>query len=121
MVGANEVVYPEKEIAEKLAMRYNANNIFDYIKLTSEYSIYEIPVVPSWIGRSINSLNIRQKYEVNVIGIKQENILKPLPTPEYIFQPSDHLVVIEQNLRMFSHLRKKNRGSLLPAGFPAGF
>ena len=74
-------MYPEKEIAEKLAMRYNANNIFDYIKLTSEYSIYEIPVVPSWIGRSINSLNIRQKYEVNVIGIKQEKHSKAIAYP----------------------------------------
>ena len=107
LVGANEVVYPEKEIAEKLAMRYNANNIFDYIKLTSEYSIYEIPVVPSWIGRSINSLNIRQKYEVNVIGIKQENILKPLPTPEYIVQPSDHLVVIGKSKDVFALTQKK--------------
>lgn len=50
-IGADEVVYPSKEIAENLAVRYNADNIFDYIELTSEYSIFEIPVVSSWIGK----------------------------------------------------------------------
>lgn len=50
-IGADEVVYPDKEIAENLAVRYNADNIFDYIELTSEYSIFEIPVVSSWVGK----------------------------------------------------------------------
>ncbi|MEG0036207.1 MAG: TrkA family potassium uptake protein, partial [Oscillospiraceae bacterium] len=48
-IGADEVVYPEREISEKLAVRYNADNIFDYIQLTSEYSIYEIPCCSKWI------------------------------------------------------------------------
>ena len=46
-IGADEVVYPERDLAEKLAVRYNANNIFDYIQLTEDYSIYEIPVPAS--------------------------------------------------------------------------
>ena len=52
-IGADEVVYPEKEIAEKLAIRYNSNNIFDYIQLTSDYSIYEIPIMSTWVGKTI--------------------------------------------------------------------
>lgn len=107
LVGADEVVYPEREVAEKLAMRYNAGNIFDYIKLTSEYSIYEIPVVPSWVGRSISSIDIRRKYSINIIGIKHDNQLKPLPTPDYIFTDEDHLVVIGKSKDVFTLSQKK--------------
>lgn len=106
LVGANEVVYPEREIAEKLAMRFNSDNIFDYIKLTSEYSIYEIPVVQSWIGKSIISLNIRQKYKINIIGIKHESTLKPLPDANYIFNNDDHLVVIGKSKDVFALTQK---------------
>lgn len=107
LVGADEVVYPEREVAEKLAMRYNAGNIFDFIKLTSEYSIYEIQVVPSWIGKSIFSLDIRRKYSVNIIGIKHGNQLKPLPSPDYVFSPEDHLVVIGKSKDVFALTQKK--------------
>ena len=101
MIGANEVVYPEREIAERLAMRYNAENIFDYIKLTSEYSLYEIPVVKSWIGKSILSLDIRQKYNVNIIGIKHNNSLRPMPSANYIFNQDDHVVVMGKSKDVF--------------------
>ena len=101
MIGANEVVYPEREIAERLAMRYNAENIFDYIKLTSEYSLYEIPVVKSWVGKGILSLDIRQKYNVNIIGIKHNNSLRPMPSANYIFNQDDHVVVMGKSKDVF--------------------
>ena len=101
MIGANEVVYPEREIAERLAMRYNAENIFDYIKLTSEYSLYEIPVVKSWVGKSILSLDIRQKYNVNIIGIKHNNSLRPMLSANYIFNQDDHVVVMGKSKDVF--------------------
>ena len=92
--GADEVINPEKEMAEKLAIRYNANKIFDFIKLTSEYSIYEIPVEPNWQGKSIIELDIRKKYNINIIAIKQEEKLDPLPTADYVFTGTEHIVVI---------------------------
>ena len=51
--GADEVVYPDRDIAEKTAMRYSAGHVFDYIELNSEYSIYEIPVAAIWVGKTI--------------------------------------------------------------------
>jgi trk system potassium uptake protein TrkA len=94
-IGADEVIYPEKETAEKLAVRYNAKNIFDFIELTPEYSIYEIPILPAWAGRSISELNIRRKYHINIIAVKNSgNRLKPLPGPDYVFDADDHVVVI---------------------------
>ena len=52
-IGADEIVYPEVDIAEKLAVRYNAKNIFDFVPLTDEYSIYELPILPAWVGHTL--------------------------------------------------------------------
>ncbi len=93
-IGANEVVYPEREMAEKLAIRYNAKNIFDFIQLTSEYSIYEIPILEDWVGKTIMEINVRRKYKVNIIATKRENDLNPVPGGDYMFQKDDHIVVI---------------------------
>ena len=100
-IGADEVVYPEREIAEKLAVRYNARNIFDYIQLTSEYSIYEIPVLQSWIGKTIMEVDVRRKYRVNIIAVKKKNSLNPLPGADYIFKPDEHIVVIGKATDVF--------------------
>ena len=68
-IGADEIVYPEREIAEKLAMRYNSQNIFDYIQLTSEYSIYEIPILKEWIGKTLMAIDVRKRHNINIIAI----------------------------------------------------
>ncbi len=93
-IGADEVVYPEREIAEKLAVRYNSSNIFDFIKLTPEYAIYEIPAPAVWTGKTISNLGVRQHYKVNIIAIKQGNTLNTMPGPDYIFKSDDHVIVI---------------------------
>ncbi len=93
-IGADEVVYPEREMAEKVAVRYNAKNIFDYIPLTSEYSIYEIPILPAWVGHTIMELNVRRKYRINIVAVKSDNALAPIPGPDYTFVEGDHIVVI---------------------------
>ena len=59
--GADEVIYPDRDIAEKMAMRYSANHVFDYIELTQEYSIYEIPPLPEWIPKTIREADIRNR------------------------------------------------------------
>lgn len=93
-IGADEVVYPEREIAEKLAVRYNSRNIFDFIKLTPEYAIYEIPAPTVWMGQTISHLGVRQHYKVNIIAVKQGNTLNTMPGPDYIFKADDHVIVI---------------------------
>lgn len=104
--GADEVINPEKEMAEKLAIRYNANKIFDFIKLTPEYSIYEIPVDVAWHGKTLAQLDIRKKYGINIIAIKQDNSLEPLPAPDYEFNGQEHIVVIGKSSDV-SHLTAK--------------
>ena len=93
-IGADEVIYPEREMAETLAVRYSANNLFDYIELTEEYGIFEIGLPTSWIGRSIKELDVRRKYRINIIGIKYEDELKLLPGADYCFKEEDHIMLI---------------------------
>ena len=100
-IGADEVVYPEREVAEKLAVRFNAKNIFDFIKLTSEYYICEIPVASSWIGYTLKDLNIRKKYGINVIAVKNENEINPAPSPDYVFRNGEHVIVIGKTSDVF--------------------
>ncbi len=108
-IGADEVVYPEREIAEKLAVRYNANNIFDCVQLTADYSIYEIPVPKTWVGQSIAEADVRRKYRVNIIAIKSENVLQPTPGADYVFRAEDHAVLIGKSADVFKLTGKRKR------------
>lgn len=100
-IGADEIIYPEKEIAEKVAIRYNSDNIFDYIPLTSEFSIYELPVLKEWVGKTIVEINVRQKYNVSIVAIKSGTSLNPVPGASYVFSRDDHIVVIGQASDVF--------------------
>ena len=93
-IGADEVIYPEREMAETLAVRYHVKNIFDYIELTDEYGIFEIGVPTYWIGKTIGALDVRRRYKVNIIGVKCEGELKILPAVEYCFKEADHIMVL---------------------------
>lgn len=93
-IGADEVIYPEREMAEKLAVRYNVNNVFDFIKLTPDYAIYEIPTPATWKNKTIASIAVRQRYNVNIIAVKNDNTIDIMPGPDYIFSEADHVVVI---------------------------
>ena len=95
-IGADEVIYPEREMAEKAAVKYNANHIFDYIQLNDEYSIYEISALPEWEGKSIAEVNVRRNHGVNIIAVKKlkDESLNPLPGAHYIFDVNDHLIII---------------------------
>lgn len=93
-VGASEVVYPEKDIAETLAVKYSASNIFDYFPLTDEYSIVEIPILPEWEGASILNADVRRKHNINILAIKNGEEILPSPLPSYIFKQDDHIIVL---------------------------
>ncbi len=100
-IGADEVIYAEKEMAEKLAMRYNTDNIFDYIQLTGDYSIYEIPVLKEWVGKTIVEVNVRKNFNVSIIAIKTGTALNPAPGANYVFGRDDHVVVIGKSTDVF--------------------
>ena len=80
--GADDVIYTEKETAERLAVKYGSDNIFNYIELNDEYSIYEIAVPSSWLNKSILKVNVRSKYGISILATKQGNNIFPLPKPD---------------------------------------
>lgn len=92
--GADEVVYPDRDIALKAAVRYSANHVFDYVGLTDEYSIYEIPLMSEWLGKSIREVRFRQTYNVNILGIKKDGEADFLPAAEHVFAAEEHLLVL---------------------------
>ena len=92
--GADEVIYPDRDIAEKLAVRYSANHVFDYIELTEEYSIYEIPPLPEWSGKTIKELDIRNRYGIHILGTKANGKAKLMPGASYVICQEEHLMVI---------------------------
>ena len=93
--GADEVVYPERDVAEKAAVRYSANNVFDYTELADGISIYEILPMEEWIGKSIKALNIRQVYGISVVAVKTaQGHMRFMPGADYVLEPDTHLMVI---------------------------
>lgn len=92
--GADKVVYPEREMAERLAVKFGIDNIFDYIELTPEYSIYEIPVPVSWVGKSIVEKGVRNKYHISILAVKEQEDIAPLPKPEYVFRGNETLIIM---------------------------
>lgn len=96
-IGADEVVYPEKETAQKIAVKHSANNVYEYIPLSNEHSIYEIAVPVSWVGKSIGELKVRPKYNINIVAIRGESHSTSMPTAEYVFKHNDHLIIISSH------------------------
>ena len=92
--GADHVVYAEREMAERLAVKYGAKNIFDYIELTPEVGIYEIAVPSSWCGKSIIEKSIRAKYNISILAIKMNGEIFPLPSPDNVFSKDETLMVM---------------------------
>lgn len=93
-LGADEIVYPEREMAEHLAVKYNSNSIFDYIELGDGFAVYEINVPKNWIGKSISGLDVRKKYGMNIIAIKSFGEINSSVEPSYVFRESDNIIVV---------------------------
>lgn len=109
-LGVNLVVRPEKEMGERVAKMMLSTNIIDLIDIDDEYSIVEIKVPESWVGKSLADLNVRGKYGMNIIGIRyaSEDKLSFKPDPHYNFIASDQVLVIAQTgqLKQFDVLEK---------------
>ena len=95
--GADEIVYPEKQLAAWTAIRYSSDHIFDYIKLTPEYSIYETAVPAAWVGKTVVELAVRQKYRINILATRREEKLEPLPGPTHCFSADETMFILGAN------------------------
>ncbi len=95
--GADEIVYPERQLATWTAIRYSSDHIFDYIELTDDYAIFEISVPKTWSGKSIGQLDIRKKQKINIMAIKRNGELNLNITSDTILSDSETLLVLGRN------------------------
>ena len=95
--GADEVVYPEKQLAKWTAIRYTADHILDYIELDEDHGMFEIPVPDEWQGRSIAQLDIRKKYNINIIGLRNGGKLEMPVLPDTVLNADAALLVLGKN------------------------
>lgn len=101
-VGADKVVYPEKEMGAKVAHNITAPNILDFLEFSDEHSIAEI-IAPSWaINKTLIELNIRDKYKINIVAIKKSNNINADITGYTIIEEGDILIVIGKDKNILS-------------------
>ena len=95
--GADEIVYPERQLANWTAIRYSSDHIFDYIELDEEHAIFEIQVPKDWIGKTVGELDIRKKYNINIMALKQEGKLELSITPDTSIAEGQTMLVLGRN------------------------
>ena len=91
--GADEVVYPEKISAKRLAVKLSSDAILDFIELDENYSIYEMAMPKDWCGKNLVQLDVRRKFNINIISIKREGKFM-MPSADTVMYAQDVLYVI---------------------------
>ena len=92
--GADEIVYPEKQLAYWTAIRYTSDHIMDYIEIDNEHAIFEVAIPKEWIGKSILEIDIRKKYNINILAVKENGKLNVTVKPDIILREDKSLLVI---------------------------
>ena len=92
--GADEVVYPEKQLAKWVAIRFTADHILDYISIDDGHAIFEVQTPKEWIGKTVGELDIRRKYNINIMAVKENGMLNVTVTPSTELTEDKTLLVI---------------------------
>lgn len=102
-VGADRVVFPERDMGMRVAHSLISANVLDFIELAEDYSVAEVVAAPSMVGKTIRQLDVRAKYGVNIIAIKNNETFNIAPRPDQMIEQNDVLVVIghNQDLKVF--------------------
>ena len=92
--GADEVIYPEKQVANWAAIRYTADHIRDYIEVGEAHAIFEVEVPKGWIGKTVGELDIRRKYSINIMATKEDGKINMAVSPETVLTDNITLLVL---------------------------
>ena len=95
--GADEVVNPEKEMAKWTAIRYTSKHILDYVKLDDNHAIFEVKLPKDWVGKSIRELDIRRKFGINIMAIKENGNMNLTLSPDDVFTETQTLLVLGEH------------------------
>lgn len=102
--GADEIVYPEKQMADRVAVKHSAKHAFDYLEIMPDYSISEVAVPEKWVGQTVEHVAVRTKYNINILAIKAGDVVTDV-TASHVFGADEHLLVFGQkkDIIKFSH------------------
>lgn len=92
--GADEVVYPEKQLAAWTAIRCTADHILDYIEVKGDYSIYEVEIPESWLGKTILEIDVRRKYGLTILGVREDGELNMNISPDVLLTEDKSIMVL---------------------------
>lgn len=95
--GADEIVYPEKQLASWTAIRYSSDHIFDYIELDGDYAMFEISIPNAWIGKTIRELDVRQVHNINIMAVKRNGKMDMNITPDMKLVENETILVLGKN------------------------
>lgn len=96
-LGVNRVVIPEQENAQRLGRSLHSHNVLEYIELSEDYGILEVPAPKSWVGKSLKELNVRAKLGVNIIAVESGKKTNVSPSADYRIGKEDILVILGEN------------------------
>ena len=96
-LGVSRVLIPEQEHAKRFARSLVRHNVLDYIELSEEYGILDIPAPASWIGKTLRELNVRAKLGVNIIAVESGKKTNVSPAADYQIREGDIMVVLGDN------------------------
>lgn len=99
--GADEIVYPEKQIAYWTAIRYSSDHILDYIKIDEEHSIFEMMVPEDWVGKTIGELDVRKKYHINILAIKERGVMNAMITPDVRLMENETILMLGKTKEIY--------------------
>ena len=99
-LGVDRVVIPEQEHAQRLARSLNSHNVLDYIELSKDYGILDVPAPKSWVGKNLKDLNVRAKLGVNIIAVENDGKTNVSPAADYQIRQGDMLVVLGDNIAL---------------------
>jgi trk system potassium uptake protein TrkA len=92
--GADKVVYPEKQVAKWASIRYTDDHILDYMEVDASHAIFEVEVPEEWTGKTVGGLDIRKRYNINILAVKNEEEFSIAISPETYFTENDKLLVL---------------------------
>ena len=92
--GADQIIYPEKQVASWAAIRYSADHILDFIELDDEFAIFEVTTPTNWIGKTIGQIDIRKKFGINIMAIKQDGKLCLTIHPDTVLNEGETMLVL---------------------------
>ncbi len=92
--GADDIIYPAKEIASWTAIRFTSDHIFDYLEINEDYSIFEVSIPENWLGRAIGEIDIRKKFDISILGIKRDGKLSMKITADTVLNSDETILVL---------------------------